>query len=93
MKAIKGDAVDASFGQQIRNYVLHPYKATRPYFLVDVVVDDVFGVVAAESLPPPKSSVGILPCPQFLYVDTLSLSNLTGVVNVENQCTSHWYLC
>jgi peptide chain release factor 2 len=26
---IRGDAVDANFGQQIRNYVLHPYKLAK----------------------------------------------------------------
>jgi len=63
MKELRGDAVDASFGQQIRNYVLHPYKAMMTFFLVgddddddgdDVVVDVGVGVgvVAAESMPP-----------------------------------------
>lgn len=29
IKQIKGDAVKADFGQQIRNYVFHPYKLVK----------------------------------------------------------------
>lgn len=29
IKDIKGDAVKADFGQQIRNYVFHPYKMVK----------------------------------------------------------------
>jgi peptide chain release factor 2 len=29
MRQIKGDHVDAEFGNQIRNYVLHPYQLVK----------------------------------------------------------------
>ena len=29
LKEIRGDAVDANFGMQIRNYVLYPYKLVK----------------------------------------------------------------
>ncbi len=29
LKEIRGDAVQATFGQQIRNYILYPYKLVK----------------------------------------------------------------
>ena len=54
LKEIRGDAVDANFGQQIRNYVLYPYKMVKDVrtqhetaAVKDVLDGDLDGFMAA----------------------------------------------
>lgn len=47
LKEIKGDVVKAEWGQQIRNYVLHPYKLVKDV-RTGIETTDVNGVLGGD---------------------------------------------